>query len=218
MDSPIGIRSGVQDHQSDALLTGGLDVEHIKECARRRFSDNVLIEFRDPNTHQKRLHFIKPEYYKTTLGVILDSGLLFMSTIEDLMARWSEFTLEAPEGYPFWLQQMATSFRVEAFNADMSLYRQWVNYLAMAYSAHSTSLELDDGSTLDPSEYACIHDDFLDRLPQFKEFRRLLFANNWMVYLLTLELSVNELLKLQLKDELETPPPAPHQRRETIHG
>jgi hypothetical protein len=171
-----------------------LDIEsilHIKNTAKTLFVDTQLTRGKT----KEGLDIIintNSELCRTVLGIIGDGGLIYLSTRETLDVLWDTLRDDVSSGISEWLIQSASTFRILAFINSKS-YSNWIDHLALAYGAHAEGSACSTDLKKDVENSIAIDEDLGERLPKTDEWRVLLIANPWLVYLISLQLSYHEI-------------------------
>ena len=134
-----------------------------------------------------------PDQFTQIIDIIGDSGLMFISTWEELAEQWLRLRNEESDyGTGEHLLQMATTFRALAFGDEIE-YQHWINHLAEAYGAQSPSGRLRAEFSNGVKNVIAVDDELIERLPTVTTHQDLLTANPWFTYLVTLQLSYHEI-------------------------
>lgn len=181
-------------------------INHIKETARDFFVQSYLTPIQ--TQHSQEFFVSNPELVEEIMSVIGDSGLIYLSVWENLTEVWAKFRRKDDAGVCQWLLQAATSFRIMAFTSAKD-YQDWVEHLVTSYCFHAgTSADIGQTTQKDLEAALAIDDEYADRIPRVQDYRALLYANPWFVYLATLQLSYHEiysnLVVSQFSDELKS--------------
>lgn len=174
-------------------------VYHIKGVAKELFTSSCLTP--NINARPGEPHIIVTDYemVQEIMTIIGDSGLIYLTTWDNLSELWRSFREKDDLGIAQWLLQTASTFRILGFSGE-SEYVEWVEHLNNAYCAHASMDIHGEGSggssrpkAKDLEANLALDDEYVDRLPRRTDYRALLYANPWFVYLISLQLSYHEI-------------------------
>lgn len=175
-------------------------IGHIKATARTLFTDTQLVSI--PTDHGYTLVIQNDQLVEKILGTIGDSGLLYITTWENMAELWASIRELDDYGVAQWLLQTATTFRILAFEQS-SVYTWWVDQLTAGYCSHVEPAQGANIGAKDVEKSLAIDDEYIDRLPRSIEYRNLLYTNPWFVYLASLQLSYHDLYREILSSEYD---------------
>lgn len=183
------------------LINDRLDyTKHIQITAKNLFLDTQLIKI--PVDRGYSFIIQNEELVQKVMSIVGDSGLLYMTTWENLAELWASFREMDDYGVAQWILQTSTSFRILGFD-NPEAYSWWVDQLTHGYCSHVEPTSYDQISSKDAEKSLALDDEYSDRLPRSVEYKNLLHANPWFVYLVTLQLSYHELYKEIVASEYE---------------
>ena len=164
-------------------------IAHVKETAKSLFLDTQLVQLKSDDA--ERRFAVSESIVNFVLEVITDGGVVFLSTWEDLTSLWRKVRTMDEEGLAPWLLQTSITFQSLSFPTHND-HDDWVEHLARCYGCYTTPMGNMDKSTLEKN--LAVDDDLSDRLPSKEEFRGLLQANAWFMFLVTLQLSTHDIM------------------------
>lgn len=163
-------------------------IAHVKEIAKHLFLDSQLVQLTSEESNRRIP--VSKDIVDFILSTITDGGIIFLSTWEDLTELWKKIRELDDEGMAPWLLQTSITFQVLSFptyeDSD-----NWAEHLSKCYGCYMPQ----NGSTPDGvlEKNLAVDDDLAERLPKRSEFKDLLKANAWFMYLATLQLSSHEI-------------------------
>lgn len=181
-------------------------INHIKTTAKELFVQSYLTPIHLRSSSEMMV--TNPELVEAIMSVVGDAGMIYLSVWENVSGLWAKFREQDDAGVCQWLLQAATTFRILAFT-NGNEYQNWVEHLVSSYCSHAVaSGSVGQSSQKELEEAVAIDDEYADRIPRATEYRALMYANPWFVYLASLQLSYHEIyseiLTSQFTDDLKS--------------
>lgn len=174
-------------------------ITHIKETAKTLYTETQMPKLEVD--HGYSFAFQNEHLVQKVMDTIGDSGLLYITTWENMSGLWLTFRDLDDYGVAQWLLQTATTFRILGFE-DSTVYNQWIDQLTQGYCSHVEPDGASQVSEKDAEKALAIDDEYSERLPVKAEYKTLLHTNPWFVYLATLQLSYHEIYRDLLASSL----------------
>jgi len=167
--------------QIDRIQARALDIFYYEQL-RPVYQGEKLIRF---NVDNEKLVL-------RIVDIISDAGLTYLSTFEDLANLWANLRAEDETGVADWLIQASINWQLQSFSSHEQ-YAIWCERLAVSYSSHSPD-SFDRKNAAKIQAYIATDDEKQSRLPKFDEQQSLFYANPWLTYLATLEMSMPRII------------------------
>lgn len=144
-----------------------------------------------------------PAFTSVLEDIIFDNGLLYLTDFQDYAEVWEMLVQrhqQSKDTYQYNLLNLVTIFRCKCF-ADKEEYKQWVGHIAESITINTSDtngneLALEPTNKFDTA-YVTLEDDDFHRLHKITDMRGLLGSNPWIVFLITLSMSVDDIIAVK---------------------